>query len=229
MSIFSVTSALIAGLLPSLIWLWFWMREDRLHPEPRGLVVVTFFGGMVAVAISIWAEQYTATIYTDHTIRYTVWAAIEEISKFIVVALIALRASANDEPIDAMVYCIIGALGFAALENALFIMGPLADGEIAKAIVTGNLRFIGATLLHVVSSAAVGFALGWSFYRSASSKIAAAVLGLVIATAIHAAFNISIIQADSSGTLKAFMWIWGAVVMLIVLFEEVKLVRPRLW
>jgi RsiW-degrading membrane proteinase PrsW (M82 family) len=229
MSLTSVIYALLSGLLPSLLWLWFWLREDRLHPEPKPLITITFFGGMVAVAAAVWAEQYIATIYTDSTIRYTLWAAAEEILKFIAIAIIALRSSANDEPIDAMVYCIIGAIGFSALENALFIMGPLADGEIAKAIVTGNMRFIGATLLHIVSSASVGFMLGWVFYRGWFAKILAAVIGLIGAIAIHAAFNLSIINADPSNTLKTFMWIWGAVVILIVLFEEVKLVRPKLW
>lgn len=229
MSLSSVMYALISGLLPSIVWLWFWIREDRLHPEPKPLIAVTFFGGMFAVAIAIWAEQYVAGIYDDPNIRYVLWAAIEEIVKFVVIAVIALRASANDEPIDAMIYCIIGALGFAALENALFIMGPLADGEIARAIVTGNMRFIGATLLHVVCSAGVGFMIGWSFYRGWLTKIVTAIIGLFIAISIHTAFNISIVEADSSDTLKTFMWIWVAVIVLIVLFEEIKMVRPRLW
>lgn len=229
MSLNSLIYAFLAGLLPSLVWLWFWMREDRLHPEPSSLVAVTFFGGMFAVAASVWAEQYIAGIYTDPTMRYTLWAAVEEIAKFIVVAIIALRSRANDEPIDAMVYCIIAALGFAALENALFIMGPLSNGEVARAVVTGNMRFIGATLLHIVSSATVGFALGWVYYRDFFSKIFAVIFGLAGAIAIHAAFNLSIINSSSSDTLRTFMWIWGAVVILIVLFEEVKLVRPKLW
>ena len=108
-------------------------------------------------------------------------------------------------------------------------MGPLSDGEIARAVVTGNMRFIGATLLHVVSSASVGFALGYVFYKGRLAKIIAAVIGLAVAITIHAAFNLSIVNADSSDTLRTFAWIWGAVIILIVLFEEVKVVRPKLW
>jgi hypothetical protein len=37
---------------------------------------------------------------------------------------------------------------------------------------------------------------------------------------------LSIINANSTDTLKAFGWIWGAVVVLIILFEEVKAVHP---
>ncbi|MBP6858674.1 MAG: PrsW family intramembrane metalloprotease [Candidatus Pacebacteria bacterium] len=229
MSATAVLYSFLSGLLPSLIWLWFWLREDRLHPEPRPLLVFTFFGGMVAVALAIIAERWIAGIYTDPTIQYTLWAFVEEIAKFLAVAVIALRASANDEPIDAMIYCIVAAIGFAALENAFFIMDPLSSGEVARAIVSGNMRFIGATLLHIVSSASIGFMIGYVFYKGPLAKICAAVVGVIIAGSVHAAFNLSIINADSMDTLRTFAWVWGAVVILIVLFEEIKLVRPKLW
>jgi hypothetical protein len=53
-------------------------------------------------------------------------------------------------------------------------------------------------------------------------------IGLAGAIAVHSAFNIAIVGAGAMDTLKAFGWIWGAVVMMIVLFEEVKAVKPRL-
>jgi len=229
MSATALTYAILSGLLPSFIWLWFWVREDRMHPEPRSLLIACFLGGMGAVFAAIFAEKYIASVYTDPTIRYTLWAAVEEIFKFIAVAIVALRSRSNDEPIDAMIYCIVVALGFAALENALFIMGPLADGEIARSIVTGNMRFMGATLLHVVSSAAVGFTLGYVFYHGKVAKFIAIIVGLLGSIAIHAAFNLSIIEAGPAETLKTFSWIWGAVVIMIILFEEIKVVRPRAW
>ncbi len=229
MSATALTYALLSGLLPSFIWLFFWLREDYQRPEPRSLLIACFFGGMAAVVAAVFVEKYIATIYSDPTIRYTLWAAAEEILKFIAVAFIAIRSQENNEPIDAMIYCIVTALGFAALENALFIMGPLSGGEIAKSIVTGNMRFMGATLVHVVSSACVGFTLGYVFYHGKIVKIIAAIIGICGAIAIHTAFNLSIIESSATDTLKTFSWIWGAVVIMIILFEEIKVVRPKLW
>jgi RsiW-degrading membrane proteinase PrsW (M82 family) len=120
------------------------------------------------------------------------------------------------------------ALGFAAVENTLFIMGPLSNGAVSQAIVTGNMRFIGATLVHVVSSSFVGFALGYAFYRGYLAKFIGVILGLAGAIALHAAFNLSIINASSTDTLKTFGWVWGAVVIIIILFEEIKAVHPQL-
>lgn len=227
MTLTSFSYALVAGMIPSLVWLFFWLREDT-HPEPRSLLTGSFIAGMLSVMVAVFVEQYIAGVVSDPTTRYTLWAAFEEIIKFVTVAAIALNTDFNDEPVDAMVYCITVALGFAALENTLFILGPLSGGEVAKSLITGNMRFLGATLVHVVSSAFVGFSLGYVFYRGFMAKFGALVIGLGGAIALHAAFNLSIINAGSGDTLRTFAWVWGAVVILIVLFEEVKAVRPRL-
>ncbi len=218
--------ALLAGVLPSLVWLWFWLREDS-HPEPRWLIVITFLGGFLAVIASIFAEKFVSDLNLSESLRYTLWAGVEELTKFIAVAVIALNTDYNDEPIDAMVYCITVALGFAALENAFFLFQPLVGGDYIQSIVTGNMRFIGATLVHVVSSASIGFALGYVYYRGIISKFFALLIGIAVAITLHSAFNLSIINGTMSDTLKAFAWIWGAVVILIVLFEEVKVVYPQ--
>ncbi len=226
MTVSTFIYALLAGILPSLVWLWFWIREDS-HPEPKWLIVVTFLGGFLAVIASIFAERYVAGFSLNASVQYTIWAGVEEVCKFLAIAIIALNSDFNDEPIDAMIYCVIGALGFAALENAFFLFQPIMGGAISESIITGNMRFIGATLVHVVSSASIGFALGYVFYRGYFAKIIAIIVGLITAITLHSAFNLSIINGTTSDTLKAFGWVWGATVILIVLFEEIKVVKPQ--
>ena len=95
--------------------------------------------------------------------------SLEEVFKFAAAYFVALRARVYDEPLDAIIYLVTVALGFSALENALFLWGPLKEGDILRTIVTGDLRFIGATLLHTLSSATIGIALALSFYKSAGT------------------------------------------------------------
>ena len=221
-------AALLVGLIPSILWLFFWLREDATHSEPRSLLAGCFLAGMLAVAIAIPVEQFLATLAHSDSQKYIFWAATEEILKFVAVACAALMTRYNDEPIDAMIYSIAVALGFAALENTLFVMSPLSHGSLAASLIHGNLRSIGATLVHIVSSATIGFALGISFYRGRFAKFFGWMVALGLAIALHAAFNISVANANGTDTLKSFGWIWGAVVVMIILFEEVKAVRPRL-
>ena len=223
----SLGYALVAGILPSLIWLWFWLREDSEHDEPKWLLTICFFGGMVTVLFALIIEKLIADNIPDGNLRYTLWAAAEELLKFFAVTILVLKSRYNNEPIKAIIYCIVVALGFAALENTLFLLEPFSLGEVAKSIITGNMRFIGATLVHVVSSATIGFAVGITFYRHTITKFFGVFVGLAAAIAIHAIFNLSLINSVDNDVLKVFAWIWLAVVILIILFEEVKAVKPK--
>lgn len=228
MNLTTLVYALLAGILPSLLWLWFWLREDNLHPEPRSVLAVSFIAGCIAVVIAVILERFVEGIVVDTTSRYVMWAAVEELVKFAAVAMVAFHTNVFDEPIDAMIYCITVALGFSALENALFIFSPLASGELSASIVTGNLRFIGASLVHVVSSASIGFMVGLAFYRGLAFKTFAIIFGIILSIALHASFNLAIIYGTATTTLKVFGWVWCAVVILIILFEEVKAVHPKI-
>src|SRR3989344_2152376 len=79
-------------------------------------------------------------------------AAIGGVVKFAAASLAALRLRIFDEPLDAVIYLVTAALGFSAFENVLFLLAPLQTGDVFASIITGDLRFIGASLLHTLSS-----------------------------------------------------------------------------
>ncbi len=219
--------AFLGGVLPTFLWLWFWLKEDNLHPEPRTLIIFSFLGGCLTVIIAAILENMVKDVFDSDTFRYIAWAGIEEVVKFGAVALIALRSRYLDEPIDIMIYCITVALGFAAVENTLYIYKHLEYGQITQSIVTGNLRFIGATLLHIAASASVGFMIAIFFYKKLFLKIIGSILGIILATTLHASFNLAIIRTTGTDTLKIFLWVWCAIVILIILFEEVKGIKAK--
>ena len=216
--------SLLGGVLPALFWLWFWLREDRLHPEPRSLVVLSFMWGMLVVLFALPLEQRIWNIATSMTWAIIGWAIIEEVLKFIASYFGALRNRANDEPIDSLIYLITAALGFAALENTLFLSGVFTKGGFVDGIDLGVLRFVGASLLHVVSSGTLGFFLAIGFYRRGKIKKIDAGIGLLAAIGLHALFNLFILKSDGNSlhTFTVFMFVWLAVILLLVGFEKVK-------
>lgn len=228
MNVTAVSLALLSGVLPALLWLWFWLREDNLHPEPRSRISKTFLAGMLSVIIVLPIQMLIA----DHTSKgsseqYLLWAFTEEFLKFSAAFIVALSTDIIDEPIDTIIYMITAALGFAALENALFVLKPIMDGNIVSTIVTTNLRFIGASLLHIVSSASIGLCIALAFYENSKIKHLAVFTGLILATALHTLFNLFIIEASAFGTLTIFSVVWLAVVVLMLLFEKVKTIKPH--
>ena len=215
--------ALLGGLLPALLWLFFWLLEDRCEPEPKRYIFFSFFAGMLAIGPVLYFERYAAGYFTGVGLLF-VWAALEELFKFAAAYFVALRARVYDEPLDAIIYLVTAALGFSALENALFLWGPLKEGDILRTIVTGDLRFIGATLLHTLSSATIGIALALSFYKSAPVRLLAGVGGVILAIALHTVFNFFILREGSNATFWVFLVIWFGIIAALLFTERVK--RP---
>ena len=229
----SVTAAAAGGILPALAWLWFWRREDSAHPEPRRLIALAFLAGMVAVAIVIPLEKFVQPFLGSMTLVFTAWSAMEEVVKYLMARLTVLRSSQDDEPIDPVIYMVTVALGFAAAENTLFLLSPLSGDTIVQTVLTGNLRFVGATLLHVLSSAVIGVALGLSFYKSRSAKRLYALFGVILAILLHSTFNFLILNAPEEHLLRSFGLVWIGVIALIAVLEYIKRIHPvvkqKLW
>ena len=222
MTLTTLGYAFLGGLLPSLIWLYFLLKEDTTHPEPKSLITLAFITGIIAVAIALPLEQFAKTNLVGTLPILTAWALIEEVLKYAVAAVFILWRNAVDESPDYVIYMITVALGFASAENMLFLLAPLADGHIASTFFTGDVRFIGSTLLHVIASAAIGFALAFSGRSRPVGRMMAAALGLILAIALHTAFNMLIINQGASTTLTALFLIWMAAVVFLAAFEVLK-------
>jgi RsiW-degrading membrane proteinase PrsW (M82 family) len=224
----SLVLAIFAGFFPALAWLWFWLREDSEHPEPRRLIALAFFGGMVMIIVVIPIEEYVQTFVTSQIVLLTAWAAIEEICKYASARTLVLWRREDDEPIDPVIYMVTTALGFSAVENALFLYSPLAGGTLLSTIQTGDLRFVGATLVHVLSSAVIGIMLGITFYDQRRwMRPFAVVIGVILATLLHGTFNFFILNAGSQQTVLVLTFVWGGVIALLAALEWVKRFRPR--
>ncbi len=169
--------AFLGGLIPALFWLWFWLREDRERPEPLLLIAVAFIGGMMVVPIALPLQQLAMNSYNGFTLNF-VWVIIEEFLKYGIALMIILWNRAVDEPIDVIIYMIAVALGFASLENALFIFNAMNDTSTATSLVTGKLRFMGPTLLQVLASGTVGVCVAFAYYSNNLTKVAAGLFGL---------------------------------------------------
>ncbi len=219
-----VAIALLAGLVPALFWLWFWLREDKEHPEPYLLVALSFLAGMLVVPIALPLQKYAIDIYDGKTV-VLVWVILEELLKYAAALIVILWNKEVDEPIDMVIYMITIALGFAALENALFIFNPLISGAYLDSALTGSFRFVGATLLHVLASATVGVFLAFAYYKSRWTQMLFGMVGLFIAIVLHALFNFFIMNASGETILGVFLVVWMGVILLFFLFEKIKRIR----
>ena len=206
------------AFLPSLIWLLFYLRKD-VHPEPNRLIIRVFLWGLLvtvfaALAIVGFQKFNVFLVSKDISLKIILppfWtlplviilfnAFWEEALKYLVVRFTVLKNKEFDEPVDAMEYMIIVALAFAAIENLLigFRQGNLIE--------LGNVlfpRFLGATFIHALSSAVVGFFLARAIFHRKNRqryplRISFILIGLLIASGLHGFFNFLIIKSENLG------------------------------
>ena len=216
---------LLTGIIPTLLWLFFWLREDRFQPEPRGLLILTFFAGALVVFLVLPLEQFVKHLGVIGTEKVLFFAAAEELAKFGVVFLIDFNSSYLDEPIDYAIYLITGALGFAATENVLFLLEPSLQQDISFIIETGTLRFLGASILHSVLAAILGLIIGFAFYKRRSTKIMFGALGLGIVIILHTLFNSFIIKYVEINGLLTLGILWLVTLFIIAMFERCRRVN----
>jgi RsiW-degrading membrane proteinase PrsW (M82 family) len=204
---------LALGVTPSFVWLLFYLKEDP-HPEPKRWLLAAFLSGMGAVPIALVLEQGLVRIVPPITeasvpaltastiVLFLGVALIEENAKFLAARTLLLKNPVFDEPVDAMIYMVTAALGFAALEN-IVLLGML-DGSklISEGIPTMILRLVGANFLHTLASGTIGFGWALSLVTEQKRKKAAYLISsIAAATALHGAFNAMVLRF---GTLYLF-------------------------
>ena len=210
------------GIAPSLFWLWFWLKEDKEDPEPKGLLTFCFFIGMAIVVITVPIQKFVQSIFSSNQTQIILWASTEELLKYLAVILLLSRTKYLHKPIDWPIFLITVALGFAAFENILFLIKPLSLGQATVGLMTGQLRFLGSTLLHTVASGIVGIAIGLSFYMGDSLKKFYLIIGLLVAISLHSAFNFFIMSNNGSDFLRVFAFLWVATIINLLLFEKLR-------
>lgn len=197
---------ILFGLVPSLVWLAFYLRKDS-HPESNRMILKIFFwGALITLPTAIiemgFFEQFKNI--SAPPILLSIWniffgiALIEELMKYFVVREKVLPDSEFDEPVDAMLYMIITALGFVAWENILVLLplgSPINRWVILEAFGLSSFRFVGATFLHALCSGIIGYFIALSICEE-KNKTWLFMEGLGIAVLLHGLYNFSIMKIE---------------------------------
>ncbi|MBL7156433.1 MAG: PrsW family intramembrane metalloprotease [Candidatus Pacebacteria bacterium] len=201
---------LLFGIAPSLIWLCYYLKKDP-HPESKEIILRVFLLGMGSAVFAAGIENFISsfilfnifpeaniTILAQILYIFLGIAFVEEFTKYfavknkyIIVKKTLLEEKDFDEPLDVMIYMIVSALGFAAVENTLLFFS--GNPALLETFFISGLRFAGATFLHTLCSGIIGYFIALSFYKKRKRKIFS-IIGLSIATLLHGLYNFSIIK-----------------------------------
>lgn len=226
-------TAVLLALAPSLVWIFFYLKED-FHPEPKYWLSIIFLMGVTSAPLVIFLETLL-TKFTDSgaasfgigstaLLLFLVAPFVEEVTKYGIVHLTLNKNPVLDEPADAMIYIIASALGFAAIENVIAIFAtlpPTIPNVLGETINFMSLRFVSAVALHGFSSAIVGYFFALYYFKG--KKIWRIFEGLAYAIALHGVYNSLIIRIDEPQALAMVgIILGGAGVLVLYLFNRLK-------
>jgi len=172
---------------PGIFWVWFFYKQDVYEPEPLSLVVKMYFLGMGAAVVALFLESSISPFVPGLLFPAVAAPVTEELMKFAVVVLFVYRDSEFDEPVDGIVYATATALGFATLENLLYI---LPAESLSSLVASGLFRAILSVPGHALFAVFWGYALGIAKFRPPGKKAAIVAFGLILAIAVHGFFNL---------------------------------------
>ena len=240
MEYYKISLYIIFGILPSLIWLFYYLHKD-MHPEPKRMILKVFFWG-AAITVPTYFFQLALSHLLSRAqifpffgaypmvlelLKWVIAIALtEELLKYVVVKMNVGGSYALDEPLDIMLYMVVAALGFAAVENILYLFSPVNIGTILETTVALSLiRFVGATFLHTLCSGLFGYFLALDSLRT-KNKLPLMLIGLFSATLLHGLYDFSIINLPTPLNIIAPATILLALVIFMLWdFNEIKKVK----
>ncbi len=205
-------------VLPTLFWAGYHYYKDRHMPEPIGnfvlcfaLGVLSFFlGKLMYQGLGLIGLRFDAFSLAESSrvglFIYSVLAigGIEESAKLAPFLIVALRLRAFDEPVDGIIYAAFIALGFAAVENILYLQ-YVTGLEMAG-------RGFASPLVHIMFASIWGYHIGLAYLQQ--QKLAFVVVGyLALAALAHGSYDFIVIALPLSALpLSALLilsiWLW---------------------
>ena len=192
----------VLAFSPGLFWLWFFVRGRAYRPKPRRLLVYAFGLGMLFTIPAAGLElallrgmdlRVGASLAAAAAAMLFVVGPVEELSKFMAVRLGPYRSLYFDEPRDGLVYAVAASLGFASLENLVYIL------SFGPEVMVGRAPF--STLAHVIFGSFWGVALGVQAQEGRRGRGLWLVVGLGVAAVVHGVFNILVLTLSPLGLL----------------------------
>jgi len=184
----------LSGVIPALVAMWLVDRLDRKRPEPaRTRRLVTFFGMVsivpalfIEVALGKWLGEQLAPPMTYQGASFKAFiiaAAVEEACKIAVVYWIVWRRPEFDERMDGIVYASRAGLGFALVENVLYLASEATLGGFLQ---TWILRAVLAVPGHAMWTGMIG---AMAARRRFDKRGLGLIGGYLLAVSFHGAYD----------------------------------------
>lgn len=205
----NVISLLALALAPGVAIAIYIYLKDKHEREPLSLLLISFLYGVLSTAVTLFISlplDFIFAINEQNVVHqfgnaFFKVALVEEFSKFIFIRFILYNNKNFNEPFDGIVYACMVGMGFATLENIIYVFQYGAP--------TGFIRIFTAVPAHATFAVLMGYFLGKAKFTH-RKELYYSFLALLIPTAFHGAYDYFWFIAYVPG-----IWV-GAILSLIV-------------
>lgn len=160
---------LLSALLPAIIVMFYIIRKDKEHPEPPRMLLKGVWYGVLSVFVSLFISQplgildfysNNPTTVMEH-IAVAFWGAAvpEELAKLLMLWLLVRKNVHFDEFFDGIVYAVCVGMGFAGLENIMYVFENLDTWE-----TVAFSRFLFAVPGHFCDAVLMGYFFSLAYF-----------------------------------------------------------------
>lgn len=217
---------LALAIAPGIVICLFIYFKDKYNREPLGLMLLSFFLGMVAIIPAIiiqLALTKPANQLMGEGVMYTavfaflIVALSEEGSKFLALRFVPYRRKAFDDPFDGIIYAVMVSMGFATLENIGYVL--------QNGLGTGILRMFLSVPAHATFAVLMGYHVGLAKFDTANRR-RHMLLAIFWPVLFHGTFDFFLFLPKNDW--NGWLLFAGAVVSFIVAVKlSLKLIRRK--
>lgn len=212
---------LITALLPIVVLLIFIYHKDKYNKEPIGKLLLTFFVGCMSVVPAGLMEQMLSAYQPEHPILgaiydgYVVAGLSEELWKLLLLMLVIWRSRHFDEYFDGIVYATYLSLGFACVENVMYVFGS------TDPMGTAFMRGLLAVPAHFLFAVTMGYYLSIAKFDP-EKRPSHLLKAFLFPALLHGTYDALLMVNDALGGNTALV---SGVLTLVFIYFDVKLWR----
>lgn len=220
---------LIMAIGPAAALMAYFYWRDRYEPEPLGLLLkVMLFGALSVIPAGIVevlaGVKPSAPVAVAVMQAFLVIAVTEELVKFSVVRGVVYKHPEFDEPSDGITYAVAASLGFAAVENVLYVLG---QKSVAQGISVALVRAVLSVPMHCLTGVVMGYFIGLArFSDSKRREHRLLLLAVVAAVLLHGAFDAMIFSHHPAGTVIEILILWMVALRLVTRAQALSPFKP---
>ena len=206
------------SILPVVVLMIFIYFQDKYQKEPIKLLAKAFIGGMLAIPLDFVVIDLIKLVFYSESTAYQAFfeAGIpEELSKFIILFLFIWRRKEFDEYMDGIVYAAFVGLGFACVENLLYVSSSAAEAY-QIAISTSFSRALVSVPGHFLFAVVMGYFFSLAKFDK-KHRARNLILSVICAAAVHGLFDYMLMIEEflSSGL--------ATVIFIVFILGDIKL------